>query len=152
MRKSYVPRPSGVPGADNPRRVLSTVPLEIDLARSSERFHCSQLQEPDLVFRGRHRCVDPRTGLASYGPYGVARQVESRQVRVGIVGTPEAIDNSLNLLEEISLSIEQDANIDCVLHPSFPGMNSQEPFRVHLVTQSQWHRRLHKTDFRSLKK
>jgi hypothetical protein len=81
----------------------------------------------------------------------MSTQVESRQVRVGIVGTPEAIDNSLNLLEEISQSVEQDNNVDCVLHPSFPGMNSQEPFRVHLVTQRQWHRPLHKMDFRSLK-
>jgi hypothetical protein len=29
-------------------------------------------------------------------------------------------------------------------------MNSQQPFRVHLVTQSQWHRPLRKRDFRSL--
>lgn len=151
MKKSYLPRPSGVPGADNPRRVLSTVPLEIDLARSPERFHCSQLQEPDLVFGGGRRCVDPRTGLAAYGPYGLDRQVESRQIRVGIVGTQEAIENALKLLEEISQPIEQDANIDCVLHPSFPGLNVQRPFQVHLVTHSQWHRRLHKRDFRSVK-
>src|ERR1700674_3555798 len=91
MKKSYLPRPSGVPGADNPRRVLTTVPLEIDLARSSEHFQCLQLQEPDLVFGGGHRCIDPRTGLAAYGPFGMTRQVESRQVRVGIVGTPDAM-------------------------------------------------------------
>jgi hypothetical protein len=29
-------------------------------------------------------------------------------------------------------------------------MNSEAPFRIHLVTQSQWHRSLHKRDFRSL--
>jgi hypothetical protein len=89
--------------------------------------------------------------LAAYGHFDLTRPEQPGQIRVGIVGTPEAIDNSLNLLEEISQSIEQEANIDCVLHPSFPGMNSQEPFRIHLVTQSQWHRPLHKTGFRSLK-
>jgi hypothetical protein len=69
---------------------------------------------------------------------------------VGIVGTQESIEKALKLLDEISQPIEQDANIDCVLHPSFPGLNIQGPFQVHLVTQSQWHRRLHKRDFRSL--
>jgi hypothetical protein len=150
MRKSYLPRPSGVPGADNPRRVLSTVPLEIDLDRSSDRFSCFQLQEPDLIFGGSHRCVDPRTGLAAYGPYGVTQPEHTGQVRVGIVGTSEAIDNTIKFLDEISRPIEQDADVDCVLHPSFPGLNSQEPFRVHLVTQSQWHRPLHKRGFRSI--
>ena len=152
MRKSYLPRPSGVPGADNPRRVFSTVPLEIDLDRSSDRFPCFQLQEPDLLFGGSHRCVDPRTGLAAYGPYGVTSTDHAGQIRVGVVGTTEAIDNTLKFLEEISRPIEQNADVDCVLHPSFPGLNSQEPFRVHLVTQSQWHRPLHKWNFRSINK
>jgi hypothetical protein len=54
------------------------------------------------------------------------------------------------LLKEMSQPIEQGANVDCVQNQSFPGMNSQSPFRVHLVTQKQWHRPLHKRDFRSL--
>jgi hypothetical protein len=152
MRKEYLPRPSGVSGANNPRRVFSTSPLEIDLARSSDRFSCLQLQEPDLIFGGDHRCIDPRTGLAAFGPYGVTRPGETRQVRIGIVGTAESIDKALRLLKEMSQPIEQGANVDCVQNPSFPGLNSQAPFRVHLVTQSQWHRPLHKRDFHSLEK
>ena len=153
MRKISVPKPSGKSGANNPRHVFSTVPLEIDLARSSDRFHCSQLEEPGLIFGGGHCCVDPRTGLAAYGPYGVTGREEPAQIRVGIVGTTEGIDRTLKLLEEISQPIEQGANFDCVLYPSFPGLNVQGPFKVDLVTQSQWHRLLpqDKTDFRSLK-
>lgn len=147
MKKAYLPRPSGV---DNPRRVFGTVPLEIDLARSSDRFPCLQLQEPDLVFGGDRRCVDPRTGLAAFGPFGGTRPEETKQVRVGIVGTAEAIDKTIKLLKEISRPIEQGAHVDCVQNPSFPGINPQAPFRVHLLTQSQWHRSLHKRDFRSM--
>src|ERR1700676_3726198 len=150
MRKEYLPRPSGVSGANNPRRVFSTAPLEIDLSRSSDRIFCLQLQEPDLMFGGDHRCVDPRTGLAAFGPYAVTRLEETRQVRVGIVGTAEAIDKTLLLLTEMSHAIEQGANVDCVQNPSFPGMNSQAPFRIHILTQKQWHRPLHKRDFRSV--
>src|ERR1700687_3043414 len=150
MKKSYLPRPSGVPGADSARRVFSSVPLEIDLARSSGRFHCSQLQEPDLVFGGGHRCVDPRAGLAAYGPYGVTRLEQPAQIRGGIVGSAEAIDKAIKLLEEISQPIEQDADVDCVLRPSFPGLNVQGPFQVHLVTQTQWQRPFNQEDLRSL--
>jgi hypothetical protein len=107
-----------------------------------------QLQEPDLIFGGDHRCIDPRTGLAAFGLYGVTRPDETRQVRVGIVGTAESIDNALSLLKDISQPIEQVANFDCVQNPSFPGINSQAPFRVHIVTQKQWHRPLHKRDIR----
>jgi hypothetical protein len=88
--------------------------------------------------------------LAAYGPYGVTSPEEPRQVRVGIVGTSEAIENALKLLEEISHPLEQDANIDCVLHPSFPGLNAQYPFQIHLVTQPQWQCPLNQEDFRSL--
>lgn len=70
---------------------------------------------------------------------------------MGIVGTSEGIEKALELVEEISKPIEQADNIDCVLYPSFPGLNSQSPFRVHLLTQSQWHRALHKRHFRSLR-
>src|SRR5579864_5305819 len=128
MRKISVPKPSGKSGANNPRRVFSTVPLEIDLARSSDRFYCSQLEDPDLIFGGGHCCADPRTGLAAYGPYGVTGPEERAQIRVGIVGTTEGIDRTLKLLEEISQPIEQGSNVDCVLHPSFPGLNAQAPF------------------------
>src|SRR4029077_12874674 len=122
MRKEYLPGPSG---SENRRRVFSTVPLEIDLARSSDCFPCMQLEEPDLLFGGDNRCIDPRTGLAAFGPYGVSRREQATQVRIGIVGDAEGIDDALKLFEEMSRPIEQDANLDCVLSPSFPGMNSQ---------------------------
>jgi hypothetical protein len=151
MRKIFLPSPSGISRVNNPRRVFTTSPIEIELARSSGRFHCSQLEEPELIFGGGHCCVDPRTGLAAYGPYSVTGPEEAGQIRVGIVGSTEGIDRSLKLLEEISQPIEQGAKVDCVLHPSFPGLNIRGPFQVRLVTQSQWHRTLHERDFRSLK-
>ncbi len=150
MKKEYLRRPSGDSGTTSLRRVLSTAPLEIDLNRSSTRFHCLQLQEPDLVFGGGHLSVDPKTGLAARGPYGVSRPGDTRQIRVGIVGTPEGTDNILKLLQELSKPIEQTEKFDCVLYPSFPGINSLEPFRIHLLTQSQWHRPLYKRDFRAI--
>jgi hypothetical protein len=151
MRKEYLPRPSGFPGTNNPRRVYSAAPIEIDLARSSDQFRCLHIPEPNLIFGGGGSCSDPKTGLAVYGPYGAPRPEENRQIRVGIVGTTEAIDQIVELLQELSQPIEQNANVDCVLHPSFPGINSQDPFRVHLVTQPQWQKPLNKNEVCSLK-
>jgi hypothetical protein len=111
-----------------------------------------QLQEPDLVFGGNHHCVDPKTGLGAYGPYGEGKTGITRhgQLWVGIVGPAEAIDKTLAYLEEIARPIEQEDDIDCVLHPSFPGLNSEKPFQIELVTRSQWHRAIPPHDLRLL--
>ena len=42
----------------------------------------------------------------------------------------------------------QTEKVDCVLHPSFPGINSGEPFQVQLITQTVWHRPLRALDVR----
>lgn len=146
MRKEYLPRPSGFPGTNNPRRVYRAAAIEIDLARSSDQFRCLHIPEPNLIFGGGGSCSDPKTGLAVYGPYGALRPADNAQIRVGIVGTSDGIDTALKLLQELSEPIEQNTNIDCVLHPSFPGINSQNPFRVRFMTQPEWHRPLNKED------
>jgi hypothetical protein len=109
-----------------------------------------QLQEPDLIFGGNHQCVDPKTGLSAYGPFGQGKTDISRRghLCVGIVGPAEGIANTLAYLEEISRPIEQEANSDCILYPSFPGFNSEEPFQIELVTKRQWHRAIPPQDAR----
>jgi hypothetical protein len=140
MRKKYLPKPTEAPGTDTSRRVFSSPPLEIHLSRSADQFECIQLKEPELVFGENHRCVDPRTGLAAYGNYSNAGRASSGQLRVGIVGTGEAIEKVLLRLEEFSKPVEQDPRLDSILHPSFPGLNSGWPFSVDVVTQTTWHR------------
>ena len=140
MRKKYLPKPLEAPGADPPRRVFSSPPLEIHLSRSVDQFECLQLKEPELVFDGDHRCVDPRTGLAAYGPYCNADRGSISQLRVGIIGTSEDIEKAESLLREISGPVEQDPKLDSILHPSFPGINSGKPFFVDVVTRPSWRR------------
>jgi hypothetical protein len=113
-----------------------------------------QLQEPDLIFGGNHYCVDPKTGLGAYGPYGDGKTDIARrgQLCVGVVGTAEGVDETLAYLEKISIPIEQEDNIDCILHPSFPGLNSREPFQIELVTKSQWLRAIPPQDLRLIAK
>jgi hypothetical protein len=140
MRKKYLPKPAETPGADLPRRIFSSPPFDVQLSRSADQFECIQLEEPELVFGGNHRCVDPRTGLAAYGPYCNAAGENARQLRVGIIGASEGIEKAESLLHEISGPIEQDPKLDSILHPSFPGLNSGKPFFVDVATQVSWRR------------
>src|ERR1700722_51611 len=140
MSQKYLPKPAEAPAADASRRVFASPPLEIHLSRSVDQFECTQIKEPELIFGKDRRCVDPRTGLAAYGPYGIAGGAGSDKLRVGIVGTDEAIGKTLSWLQEISGPIDQDPKLDSILHPSFPGMNSGKPFSVDIVTESSWHR------------
>jgi hypothetical protein len=64
------------------------------------------------------------------------------------VGPADAIGRAVSLLAQLQQPIEQKENVDCVLHPSFPGMNSNEPFQVELITQEIWHRPLRPLDVR----
>ena len=146
MKKTYLIKPPETPRANTVRRVLNTAPIEDQLARTSEGFNCAQLPEPELLFSGNRRCVDPRTGLMAYGPHWKGSREKRLQVRVGIVGTSEGIEKTLKLLEEISKPIEQDPNIDCILHPSFPGLNSGLPFEIEIVTLPTWHRPIYARD------
>ncbi len=118
------------------------------LSQSTDRLACTYLQEPELFFANKQRCVDPRTGLAAFGPYSKTDATRRESIRVGIVGPAEAIDRAVSLLGQMQRPIEQKETVDCVLHPSFPGLNSDEPFQVELITQAIWHRSLRALDVR----
>ncbi len=122
--------------------------MESLLSQSTDRLTCTYLPEPELLFGNRQRCVDPRTGLAAFGPYSKTDPTRREHIRLGIVGPADAIDRAVSLLGQIQKPVEQKENVDCILHPSFPGMNSGEPFQVELITQDIWHRALRPLDVR----
>src|SRR5215469_10821580 len=129
-------------------KALHAVSLESLLSQSTERLACAYLPEPELLFGDKQRCVDPRTGLAAFGPYSKTDATRREHIHVGIVGPADAIDRAVALLAQIQQQIEQKESVDCVLHPSFPGMNSGEPFQIDLTTQPIWHRPLRALDVR----
>ncbi len=63
------------------------------LARSRvPEFDTQTLPEPQLIFARHLRMVDPKTGLALYGPYDADEPGRRAQIRLGIIGTGETID------------------------------------------------------------
>src|SRR5260370_34227356 len=112
------------------------------LASPGEELSCAYLAEPELTFGGKALCVDPRTGLAAYGPYSKTDSTRRQAIRVGIVGPADAIDRAVSLLERFSQRIAQSDKVDAVLHPPFPGLNSADPFQVEIVSHQVWRRPL----------
>jgi hypothetical protein len=110
------------------------------------KLSCEYLQEPQLVFSDRHLCEDPKTGLAGFGPYSKSDVTRRTAIRIGIVGPGEAIDRALTLIRQMSNPIAQSEKLDAMLHPSFPGINSGEPFQIEMVTQELWQRSLRVPD------
>jgi hypothetical protein len=106
----------------------------------------SLVPEPELIFAERKTCEDPRTGLLAFGPYSKTDTTRRDTDRIGVVGPAEAVDRAIHLVESLRRSIEHDAKLDVMLHPSFPGMNDGDPFQVQLVSQSAWQRTLRVAD------
>lgn len=116
------------------------------LASPGIELNCAYLPEPDLLFAGKGHCVDPRTGLAAFGPYSKTDSTRRQAIRVGIVGPADAIDRAVSLLQQLSTPIAQTDKIDAVLHPPFPGLNEAEPFQIEFVSQAVWRRSFKSSD------
>jgi hypothetical protein len=126
--------------------VLQSAPISNLLSSTPTSLNCSYLAEPQLLFGGKALCVDPRTGLAAYGPYSKTDASRRTAIRVGIVGPADAIDRAVALIERFSQPIDQSEKVDAVLHPPFPGLNAGDPFQVEIVSHQIWRRPLKPAD------
>lgn len=97
------------------------------------------LQEPELEFgAGRH--VDIRFGLMHYGPLDYANALAPKQVKVGLVGTPQTIEGLLTWFERCRTGIDAKPSKQPNLFPRFPGLGPDESFRCSLLLDSQLQR------------
>lgn len=96
----------------------------------SSPFRLTLLPESPLVFSSRQQHMDPRHGLAAFGPFGLREPGRhANEITVGIVGTGTTISGTRSWLERCSGAVaSEDANQD--LHPPFPGLGR--------VLHTQW--------------
>jgi hypothetical protein len=66
------------------------------------------LREPELEFRAGNRHIDPRYGIAVYGPADADSQSAPHAIPVGIVGPPQSVDGLRSWLQRC-LPQEQEA-------------------------------------------
>src|SRR4051812_28473162 len=98
---------------------------------------CRYLAEPLLVFGDGGLHVDPKAGIARFGPRSFAPTRHGRQhpstVRVGFIGTAETVDKSHAWLQQNAEGVDGDAK-----HPEFPGYDSDRGFFSKLEFDDAW--------------
>jgi hypothetical protein len=117
------------------------------MARRPERRHqrgpdflAGVLDEPLLSFGGAHEHVDPKVGLAIYGPYcqpDLPRPTLN-SINVGAIG-PAAMIADARAWIDACRGIITNTGMEPYLYPHFPGCrHDQLPFYCDLLFRDQW--------------
>lgn len=119
----------------------------------SPHFDAGVLAEPLLTFGGQHTHIDPKTGLALYGPYSLKDQSQPsiRSITVGIVGTPVMVADAHQWLERGSHPV-LNAGDEPFTRPHFPGFDKEHPFQCSLVTGNAWEERIGENEISAILK
>lgn len=89
-------------------------------------FKTRVFDEPELEFGDRHHHQDPRLGLFEAGPL---QTFLGDVIKIGVVGSSKTIDDTRKFLEKISNGAEGKSSKHPNMHPPFPGLGNQSPFR-----------------------
>lgn len=84
------------------------------------------IPEPDLEFGDGGLFIDPRVGLMRHGPL---QPKPGDVVRIGVIGTTDTVDGFSGYLERAMVGIEGANEKLGNLHPGFPGLGNDNPFR-----------------------
>lgn len=107
------------------------------------------LQEPELEF-GTSKHIDIRFGLMNYGPLDVASPLSPKQIRMGIVGTPETVEGVETWFDKCKQEIPPKVSKQPNLFVEFPGFGSEQCFHSTLTMDSRLKRTIPQRDFDEL--
>jgi len=82
--------------------------------------------EPLLEFGDQHSHFDPRLGLREAGPL---QTYLGEVIKIGVVGSAKTIEDAQSFLESAAEGFEGKSEKHPNLHPDFPGLKNQNPFR-----------------------
>lgn len=107
---------------------------------------CQYIPEPLLVFGDNGKHVDPKAGIARFGPrsFSPARHHPS-VVRVGFIGTAETIEKSRAWLQETAEGVNGDER-----HPEFPGYQPDRGFFSKLEFDDAWSEQITQSELEDL--
>lgn len=113
-------------------------------------FESGVISEPLLAFGGQQRHVDPKTGLALYGPYSLVGQVGPtlKNIIVGIVG-PAAMIADAEAWLNACRGVLTNEGLQPFLYPHFPGINPDGSFQCDLNFGDAWRESIRESDIRS---
>src|SRR2546425_5296089 len=83
------------------------------------------IPEPKLEFRYSQPALDPRDGLALFGPYDADKPGHPRNISYGLIGTPEGIQRFLDFSQKLIGPVTPiDPARRTRLWPAFPGFEA----------------------------
>ena len=100
----------------------------------TEFFH-----EPELEF-GIDRHIDIKFGLMNYGPFDFDNPLAPKEIKLGIVGTPETIEGVAGWLEKCRTGISAKPSKRPNLFPRFPGFGGEMSLCADFVLDDQLQR------------
>lgn len=109
------------------------------------------LREPELEFAGGLRHIDPRAGIAAYGPADAGSAGAPREIPVGLVGDAAGLDGLRRWLDRCREPMARKETHQDRLFPDWPGFASDRAFRSSLVFDERDHRVLSQSAMRGLK-
>jgi hypothetical protein len=89
-------------------------------------FRAKIFPEPELEFGDKHHHPDPRLGLLQAGPFQT-NLVDA--IKVAVVGSALTVEKSAEFLNAIEDGFEGKTEKHPNLHPDFPGLRNQNPYR-----------------------
>jgi len=89
-------------------------------------FDVRIFKEPELEFGGQHHHPDPRLGLTESGPL---QTYPGDAIKVGVVGSSKTIESAKSFFTSVANGFEGKSEKHPNMHPPFPGLGNQNPFR-----------------------
>ena len=89
-------------------------------------FKSRIFDEPVLEFGDKHSHPDPRLGLFEAGPL---QAFAGDVIKVGVVGSAKTIEDTRKFLDAATAGFEGMSEKHPNLHPAFPGLTNQNPYR-----------------------
>ncbi len=106
------------------------------VAPPSAEIKSQCLDEPLLRFHGGEH-DDPKTGIALYGPVGLANGTHPGEVHVGLIGTDAGVAAARTLLESYAQGVEGTEDVT-----PFPGCDASTGYRATLTFSDKTTQRL----------
>lgn len=115
-----------------------TKPRFFDAQPAPPAIKCRYLGEPKLCFGGGGEHVDPKIGIARFGPKSFKpNKQHPSTVRVGFIGSADTIDAAHTWIEQTSAGVAGDEK-----HPEFPGYRSDRGFFSNVSFDDHWRAQL----------
>ncbi|MGH9867074.1 MAG: argonaute/piwi family protein [Candidatus Polarisedimenticolia bacterium] len=101
------------------------------------------LDEPQLEFGGGGTHIDVRFGLMLHGPVDLGTANAPSDLRLGVVGTQQTIEQLVEWLERCQKGVPAKSSRRGNLFPRFPGFSLESSLRSRLIIDDRWAEPVH---------